>query len=335
MTTKVYVLSAYPESAGNFAASEVRRYLHNDTAFSEFVPVPKPDQADVIFFVEHHPSSDPLYLKVYSHPVFRSYSSKCVLYHDSDYAFPVIPGIYPSWDGGESKPSWVKTSPYFFQYVENPMVGMNRGYSSVKFLYSFAGAMRTHPCRRELMNLTGDERASITDTSNLNAWQLPPDEQKVYHRKFAEALSESLFILCPRGISPCSYRLTETMKAGRVPVVISDQWSLPDWLPWTEFALVIAEADIRKIPEILRLKEKEAVAMGKRASDIWDLYFSSQKRYATLLELASGVCSEGKPKISTAVAINNAFWQAARHKIGPTLLRQQAKSIIHRWYSIS
>ena len=335
MATKVHVLSAYPESPGNFAACEVRKYLHEHDAGSQFVHVPQPGLADVILFVEHHPACDPLYWKVYSHPVFRKYGYKCVLYHDSDYAIPVIPGIYPSWDGGASKPAWVKTSPYFFQHVENPLVGVNRDYSSVKFLYSFTGAVRTHPCRREIMNLCSDDRGSITDTSNLNAWQLSPDEQKVYHRKFADALSESLFILCPRGISPCSYRLTETLNAGRVPVVISDQWSLPDWLPWTEFALVIAEADIQKLPEILRQKEKEAIAMGKRASDIWDLYFSSQNRYTTLLELASGVCSEGKPQTSTAVAMINTLWLAARHKFGATLLRQQAKSMMHRWYSFS
>src|SRR5204863_9824065 len=86
---------------------------------------------------------------------------------------------------------------------------------------------------------------------------------------------QSKFCLCPRGRGPSTWRLYEALRAGRPPVIISD-----DWVPpaidggWEQCSIRVAERDVERIPEILREREPDAERMSAEARRVWQEWFS-------------------------------------------------------------
>jgi hypothetical protein len=118
--------------------------------------------------------------------------------------------------------------------------------------------------------------AYIKDTSSLKAWELDSNQKFEYEREYYEIMNESFFILCPRGIGPCSYRLFETMQLGRVPVIISNQWVEIPGIKWDDVSIRVDETLVHKLPEILAKREKDAVEMGRNARKSWEQFFSPE-----------------------------------------------------------
>ena len=56
-------------------------------------------------------------------------------------------------------------------------------------------------------------------------------------------IERSVFSLCPRGSSPSSVRFWESLSAGTIPVLISDEWALPEW-DWDNTIVQIPESEI-------------------------------------------------------------------------------------------
>lgn len=88
-------------------------------------------------------------------------------------------------------------------------------------------------------------------------------------REYAESLRKAKFILCPRGAGVGSVRLFETMKAGRVPVVLSDGYVFPSDIDWDRFSIVVRESDVRDIPRIIASRSHEWSEMATRARQVW------------------------------------------------------------------
>ena len=59
-------------------------------------------------------------------------------------------------------------------------------------------------------------------------------------------MERSIFTLCPRGSSPSSVRFWESLSAGTIPVLISDDWALPEW-DWDNTIVKIPEKDIANL----------------------------------------------------------------------------------------
>jgi hypothetical protein len=58
----------------------------------------------------------------------------------------------------------------------------------------------------------------------------------------------SKFVLCPRGYACSRWRLFETMMAGRVPVIISDQWVPPEGPAWERFSVRVSQKHVAQPP---------------------------------------------------------------------------------------
>jgi hypothetical protein len=147
-----------------------------------------------------------------------------------------------------------------------------------------------------------------------------------YHREYARLLCDSQFVLCPRGVAPCSYRLTETMYAGRVPVIIADDWHWPDWIPWDDFAVIVKEQDVLSIPDCLRALEQKGPILGARAQSAWKQFMApGQARASSIANLIVRLQSAERPKHSSTSAVSGTLCRAARTRAGRAMIKASLK----------
>jgi exostosin family protein len=99
-------------------------------------------------------------------------------------------------------------------------------------------------------------------------------ELRKFWRRYAETMHASKFVLCPRGLGVSSVRLFDTMRIGRVPVILSDDWVEPNGPSWEKFSIRIPEAKFKCIPDLLEKRETQAVEMGLMARKQWEDWFS-------------------------------------------------------------
>jgi hypothetical protein len=155
-------------------------------------------------------------------------------------------------------------------------------------LIVFAGNLRDK-VRQALGNLHDEKKGVIIIHRNQLAKYLNGTT-------FGQLLAGSKFAACPRGDNRFSYRFTEILSAGAIPVVHSDGWVLPfreELVDWKECALHIPEKDANRTLEILsQIDDKKRCQMRKRCYEIYQKYMrTTEGTIAGIiegLELASG-----------------------------------------------
>ena len=77
--------------------------------------------------------------------------------------------------------------------------------------------------------------------------------KELNHRKFVKNMFNSDYILCVRGAGNYSFRLYETLSAGRIPLFVNTDCVLPldDIIDWKKYCVWVDEKDINKIDQIL------------------------------------------------------------------------------------
>jgi hypothetical protein len=230
-----------------------------------------PDKADIILFI-----SDRRYYHsgIYCSDIFKKYSEKCLIFDFHDRTIPRIPGLYAT------IPTYLHSCP-IYEYGFYPsnygcfdLDNAIKSFTECKYLFSFMGSMYTCPhVRGQVLNLM-HPRSYLKDTSKHGPVDL-----------FSDVLINSKFILCPRGIAPATIRVFEAMRAGRVPVIISDEWqeNTIDG-DWKEFSVRVSEKDIESIPNLLERLEPKALEMGQKASIAWENNFSMSQGFNWVVE---------------------------------------------------
>jgi hypothetical protein len=153
-----------------------------------------------------------------------------------------------------------------------------------RYLFSFLGSFDTHPLRRRIAKLEG-ALGFVRDTSNDEGrgFGKTAETYQEWQAEYSRVLQDSMFVLCPRGAAPSSYRIFEAMKAGRVPVIIADHWVPPAGPHWTEFSLRVAERRLQDVPKILEERSDRAAEMGLRAAQAWECWFSKEQAFQTIV----------------------------------------------------
>jgi len=321
---KVHVLSAYPSgplNPNNFQAQWVKESAALDP-FREHTLTENPDDADIILFVENHPGHDPLFFQVARHPVWKRHRDRAFLYHDNDHVYPFLRGLYPSLDRSHQRPSRCVGAPYLGRIEQNEAVRYAPLNGQEPFLFSFMGSNNS-PVRGRLLRLKF-ERALMVDTSDRNLWSLSTEDRRHYTETYGQALRNSSFILCPRGLGPSSYRLFETMEAGRVPVILADRWSPPPGPNWSEFSVSVPELDAGRLPEILAPLQNRAQSMGEKARKTWEDYFSKPVMFHRLTECCRHILLERKQ----TSALSEFLFTANLPRCAPKLLLRFIKRSI-------
>ena len=107
---------------------------------------------------------------------------------------------------------------------------------------------------------------------------------------YRDILRQSTFVGAPRGDNLFSYRFSEAMSAGAIPVVYADGWVPPfsNVVNWTECAVFIGEDDYSRTRDILiKIPKEVRCKMQRCALDFWDRYANNRRGWLDgLVEVA-------------------------------------------------
>ncbi len=247
-----------------------------------------PRDANIILFVE---PGRKFQSDIMVSPLFKAYKENSMVVDFFDNPHCLLPGLYVGlrreqicgerFQGG-----------FYIRVADNPLF-QEFEYYPIKpdVLFSFIGKVSNYPkARQEILRLQ-HMRAIIKDQSS---------NQSDKDFDYVKILFRSKFVLAPRGLGSSSWRLYEAMRAGRVPVIISDAWVPPKGLEWNQFSVQIPENSINKIPTILESYEPKSEEMGKRARMEWERCFSYSGSFPwiaqRLIEIANVSVGVSPPK---------------------------------------
>jgi hypothetical protein len=321
---RVLLLSATPEDDQtdfNLAPLQEAKASAEIDRFRVHSLTDDPNAADLIVFVEFY-GGGWYFERVRAHPLVRQYREKCFLFSANPFVVPFLPGVYA---GVEKQWASARTRPGFYLgRTQNQFTSYTPPDHELPYLFSFMGSARNAPVRANLATLRhprGFFQNTTDDFDRILHRKMNRSERLDYDRRYAELTKASKFVLCPRGLSASSIRLFETMRMGRVPVILSDAWARPTDVPWEEFSIQVREKDYAQIPKLLERREADSVAMGQRARDAWEEYFSDDVLFHRLVEL----CCDIKTKRMVPESI--ARWSAYLHFLQPFHLRRKAGAI--------
>jgi len=228
---------------------------------------------------------DILFEQLMQHPLVHDYPEKVFMFNEMDRSWPLLPGLYCSLSARLAAYSDHLAFPYINVCNENikDIYTLN---TDRKWLYSFVGSA-SHPVRSPILKLE-DKEGLIIDTSNFCVWNPTQTSKFGFQKTYTDAIAESKFVLCPRGIGPSSLRLYETIEAGRVPVIISDSWVAPPQIDWN-FAVRIPEWEIGSIPKRLRQMEDEWEDRGNAARAAWESAYSPTEVFNTFADSVESI----------------------------------------------
>jgi Exostosin family len=284
---QVLLLSAAPiqaEDDYNRGAFRKLRESAEIDAFRKHSLTDDPSTADLILFAELY-GAGAYFQSVRRHPFVKKFREKCFLFCSNDFVIPFLPGVYASiekrWSSERTR------SGFYLGVSENEFVDFTAPREDLTYLYSFLGTVDTAPVRRDLATLS-HPRSFFQDTSadyrNVLGGKLDAAAMREYWRRYGEIYKASKFGLCPRGMGTSSVRLFDTMRMGRVPVILSDQWVEPQGPRWEKFSLRVPEADFACIPDLLEKHEASAVEMGLLARTQWEEWFSERVCFHRVVE---------------------------------------------------
>jgi hypothetical protein len=280
---KVFFTSAYPfDGKKNYTPSYLKEsYLADPFKVHQLAETA--EEADMIIFAENHPPRDPYFFGILKNEIYKKYRHKCYVYHVNYLSVNVVPTISPTISLENYNPVFHQPYSYLVHLTPNEYITKPNPVYPKKYLFSFLGALCADPARAKLFDIKHD-RYYVKDTSDKYAWELSDSDRKEYAKTYAAICFQSKFILCPRGNSPNSYRLYESLKIGIVPVIISDDW-VPSIGPrWEEFSIRVPEKDIANIPALLEKMEPESSKMGELARQAYVDWFAKDKQFHYLTE---------------------------------------------------
>lgn len=264
--------------------------------------VQDPRDADCVIFAENHEdtsASGPFLERVRSDRVYREHHAKCFVCSGLDHPVPFLPGVYPSIPRWLHRPWWTASGMYLAEV--NPFLRGAAPASSRRYLASFLGTAKFKPAREALLQHTALDAWLVEDTHDGFIGALKRGDIAsvlAYKRRAIDVSAQSAFVLCPRGVGPSSIRLFETMELGVAPVIIADDWVEPPGVAWSQCSLRVAEADIPRLPTILREHESRAEAMGRAARRAWEERYAPHTRLRTVVDACLAIASH--PSFSRA-----------------------------------
>lgn len=280
----VLLATAYPTP---WTCLPLFRRLAEQDRFREHQVVEDPDQADIILFVDaRHEHNDWELQAIRSHPFVRQFPEKSFVYNEMDQPWCALQGIYVSMPKGSFN-SQRQRAYCYANNVNHEVETNSRLPAEPDLLYSFVGR-RCHPTRDAIL-AGAHKRAHLEDTTGIDFFSTAGEEIDRRKRHYAKIVHRSKFVLCPRGAGPTSFRLFETMAAGRVPVIMGDEWVPPSGPRWSDCSIQVPEADVVRLPQLMESHEHHYSTMAERARAEWEEWFAPDVRFHRMVESCADI----------------------------------------------
>ena len=151
----------------------------------------------------------------------------------------------------------------------------------VKYFLTFKGRFSTSPVRAKLGQFHNPDKGIIIVDSSLDSsaeWD------------FADIMSGSWFTLAVRGDNEFSYRYTEALCSGSIPVLVADKWVPPfsSLIPFERYGVRIYESELgTMIDKLTSIEISKREKMMKEAEFACQNYMGRVKNHMeTMLQLA-------------------------------------------------
>lgn len=273
------------------------RYLHGAAREKLHELVDQPEEADLILLIGDWVPQISL---LTDHPQFRKYRSRCVAYYDGGHYLPIVPGVFDSVvQGIHSRMGLAKTScyaPAFGSYRNRGIDSMANERMNKRWLFTFQGGS-TSLLRKRLYRL--DFKRSdvlIEDTSHYLHWIDDNSIKLEGQMAYARTMGESHFALCPRGHGVGTIRFFEALQMGVAPVLVADNYVLPEGPDWESFLIRVPEAKIGRLPQILEKRVGESAELGCRARQTWEKWFSDSEAFNHIAGAAQRTLAAAKTR---------------------------------------
>jgi hypothetical protein len=241
-----------------------------------------PEQADLILFLDGHQHYRDLELNaIRQHPLVIRYREKAFVYSEVDQPWCAMPGLYVAMPKSSFDPQRQRACAYV--NLPNSYVKPSAAPDAANaLLFSFMGR-KGNRTRDRILRLK-QPRAHIADTSAADFFGSQTDEIEQQKQRYAEVMARSKFVLCPRGAGPSSFRIFETMAAGRVPVILSDQWVPPAGPDWENCAVFTPEKQVEELGMVLETQEERFPRMAAAARREWEEWFAPEALFHRMTE---------------------------------------------------
>jgi hypothetical protein len=103
--------------------------------------------------------------------------------------------------------------------------------------------------------------------------------------RFSETLLRSRFVLCPRGKGTSSIRMYETLAAGRIPVIVADDWVAPAGPDWERFSIRWPEGRTNGLIDMLERRNRDWPAMSAAAASAYREFFAPDVWFQRVVDL--------------------------------------------------
>ena len=248
-------------------------------------------EADIVLFTESHMFPHDVSLRVMRrHPLYRARRSDCFVYDERDRPWASLPGLYVSQPRSTFDSTWQRA----VGYHTVPDRGVK---GEPDLLFSFAGSA-THAVRERVFRLD-HPRAHIERVTGFVFYDPSSPDFDRRKRAYETLLSRTKFVLCPRGKGSSSIRQFEVLAAGRVPVIIADDWVPPAGPDWSAFSIRCPERRVGELPAFLEEHEASFGVMAKEARRAYVEYFSPEVTFhhfvEHLVDLKDARAHEGQP----------------------------------------
>jgi len=184
--------------------------------------------------------------------------------------------FYPK-DADENAIAW----PYA---VEDFGALVTDDWALLKYDVSFVGSKVSSKSRIESFDSVArtPQLDSFLDDSKMH-WGSVEHTEVGKQRKalFVQSMRDSALVLAARGGGLSCYRFFEAMSAGRIPVLLADDWVLPhaDLIEWERIIIQIPECRAKETGSILleflrHISDEELAQMGRECRLTWMQYLA-------------------------------------------------------------
>jgi hypothetical protein len=261
--------------------------------------------------------------KILSNALIDRYPGKS--FSLSDRADPLIVhhGVYTSGPKSYFQQRRVRTGAYTLypdEYI-NPYVvrhmPSDEDSGDKQYLFSFLGR-NCHPVRDTIFQLSYPSDVLIEDTTNFNLWHADEEEKLQKQRRFYRILLQSKFSLCPRGASPNSMRLFESMQLGVAPIIVTTNWTLPQGPSWDDFSILVKPRELRHLVQIVRAHENDHIRMGQMARQAYERFFAEDVYFDYIVDRCCDIAhSQRLPEV--------VFWKVRHITVGILRIRRSLR----------